>query len=255
MEQKPLDDSSGDIQKQPEIILSSPTTGGISPAPSKICSNCGMVSPSSAVYCFKCGIKLSDVALLNKKICAGCHTPNAPAARYCYKCGLPLPEKLSSGNENQIQYAGFWMRLVAFLINGIILYILVSIVSVVVFLGRYGESAYSSLTSSLGSPEEVNNQYFWAFVGLACLTGFIVTIIYSAVSIGAWGRTIGKMALKLKVVKPDGSRVSYWRALGRSLAYYLNGFTLGLSFLMIAFTKNKRGLHDYIADTIVIKTD
>jgi len=35
----------------------------------------------------------------------------------------------------------------------------------------------------------------------------------------------------------------------------LNSFTGGLSFLIIAFTGKKRGLHDYIADTIVIKTD
>jgi uncharacterized RDD family membrane protein YckC len=63
------------------------------------------------------------------------------------------------------------------------------------------------------------------------------------------------MALRIKVVKPDGSRVSYWRAFGRGLAYYLNQFTLGFSFLIIAFTSKKRGLHDYIADTVVIKTD
>jgi uncharacterized RDD family membrane protein YckC len=87
------------------------------------------------------------------------------------------------------------------------------------------------------------------------LATFFIQTIYYTVAIGKWGRTVGKAALKIKVVKPDGSRVSYWRALGRSFAYYLNGFTFGLTFLIIAFTNKKRGLHDYIADTVVIKTN
>jgi uncharacterized RDD family membrane protein YckC len=87
------------------------------------------------------------------------------------------------------------------------------------------------------------------------LVVYIVQIAYSTIAVGKWGKTVGKAALGLKVVKPDGTRVSCWRAFGRSLAYQLNGFTLGLSFLMIAFTSKKRGLHDYIADTVVIKTN
>jgi uncharacterized RDD family membrane protein YckC len=94
----------------------------------------------------------------------------------------------------------------------------------------------------------------WSILGIFFLTFLIVTVLYSTISIGLWGRTLGKAALKLKVVKPDGSRVGIIRAFGRSLAYILNYFTLGLSFLIIAFTHKKRGLHDYIADTIVIKT-
>jgi len=254
MEQKPLDDSSGDTQKQPEIILSPPTTGGMSPTPNKICSNCGKVSPASAVYCFKCGIKLPDVALLNKKICAGCHTPNAPAARYCYKCGLPLPEKLSSGNENQIQYAGFWMRLAAYLIDSILLSILTGMMSIPFLLQWFKQISDLSFLNSIESSGIFPVQ-FWTFCWEYLLITYSIQIIYYTVAVGKWGRTVGKATLRLKVVKPDRSRVSYWRGLGRSLAYYLNGFMLGLSFLMIAFTKNKRGLHDYIADTIVIKTD
>ena len=84
---------------------------------------------------------------------------------------------------------------------------------------------------------------------------FLVGVVYYTFAIGKWGRTLGKMALRIKVVKPNGTRVSYWRAFGRGVAFYLNQFTLGLSFLIIAFTSKKRGLHDYIADTVVIKTD
>ena len=94
----------------------------------------------------------------------------------------------------------------------------------------------------------------WTIIGILLLTFLIVTVLYSTISIGIWGKTVGKAVFKLKVVKPDGSHVGIIRAFGRSLAYLLNYCTLGLGFLIIAFTHKKRGLHDYIADTIVIKT-
>ena len=253
MEQKPAGENPGDAQQQPEIILSSSAAGSTESAPNRVCPSCGTVNPPTAVYCLKCGTKLPDVTLQNKKICAGCGTANSPTSQYCYKCGLQLPDKLGSGFE--IRYGGFWVRLLAFLINGIPLYILISIITVVIFMSKYGQSAYSSLVSSVSSGDKINNSYLWPFLGIFFLTFFVVTILYSTVSIGVWGRTLGKAALKLKVVKPDGSRVGIMRAFGRSVAYILNYFTFGFSFLVIAFTHKKRGLHDYIADTIVIKTN
>jgi uncharacterized RDD family membrane protein YckC len=95
----------------------------------------------------------------------------------------------------------------------------------------------------------------WSIMGILLLTFLIVTVLYSTISIGIWGRTIGKAVFKLKVVKPDGSHIGIIRAFGRSIAYILNYCTLGLSFIVIALTHKKRGIHDYIADTIVIKTD
>jgi uncharacterized RDD family membrane protein YckC/ribosomal protein L40E len=250
MEQKPSGDGSGGSQAQPEIILS-PAAGNTPPAPNKVCPNCGTVNPAPSLFCYKCGLKLPDAAILDKKICAGCHTPNSPTAQYCYKCGLQLPDKLGGGYE--LRYAGFWVRLLAFLINGIILYIVISIITAAIFISKYGQSSYSTLLSTISSGNL--DSMVLTFLGIFFLTFFIVTILYATISIGLWGRTVGKAALRIKVVKPDGSRVSYWRALGRSLAYYLNGFTFGLTFLIIAFTNKKRGLHDYVADTVVIKTN
>ena len=253
MEQKPIGDGSGGSQEQPEIILS-PSTGNTPPAPNKVCSNCGTVNPAPSLFCNKCGMKLPDAAVLDKKICNGCHTPNSPTAQYCYKCGLLLPEKSGNGYASQVQYAGFWMRLAAYLIDGILLSILTGIISIPFLLSWVGQFSDPAFLNSLESSGMFPSS-FWTFYLVYFLVTYIVQIIYYTVAIGKWGRTVGKAALKIKVVKPDGSRVSYWRALGRSLAYYLNGFTLGLSFLIIAFTNKKRGLHDYVADTVVIKTN
>ena len=252
MEQKPAGENPEDIAPPPEIILSSSTPGSTEPGPNRVCPGCGTVNSPTAVYCAKCGLKLPEVVTQSKKICAGCGAANSPASQYCYKCGLQLQDKLGSSYE--LRYGGFWIRLLAFIINGILLYILISIISVVIFMSKYGQSAYSSLVSSVVNSDEINNPFFGSFIWIVFLTFVIIPVLYSTISIGVWGRTIGKAALKLKVIKPDGSRVGIIRAFGRSLAYILNYFTLGLSFLIIAFTHKKRGLHDYIADTIVIKT-
>ena len=62
------------------------------------------------------------------------------------------------------------------------------------------------------------------------------------------------MALGLKVVRPDGSRVGYGRAVARYFAAMLGGMILGIGYLLVAFDSEKRALHDMICDTRVIKT-
>jgi uncharacterized RDD family membrane protein YckC len=159
------------------------------------------------------------------------------------------------GSGDVMQYGGFWVRLVAYIIDYILLSIVSSIISSVIIFGSYGLSKYMDLLTEIQTTGTLNSS-FWEFFRLslwAGLAGLVIIIAYNTIAIGKWGKTIGKAALGLKVVKPDGSRVGYWRAFGRSVADYLNWFTLGLSFLIIAFTAKKRGLHDYIADTIVIK--
>ena len=69
------------------------------------------------------------------------------------------------------------------------------------------------------------------------------------------GATLGKMAVGLRVVTEQGERISFLRATGRYFAKYVSALILGIGFLMVAFTDRKRGLHDMIAGTLVIKTD
>jgi uncharacterized RDD family membrane protein YckC len=61
------------------------------------------------------------------------------------------------------------------------------------------------------------------------------------------------MALGLRVVTDDGQRLSLMHAIGRYLAKIVSGIILGIGFIMVAFTDRKRGLHDIIASTLVVK--
>ena len=67
------------------------------------------------------------------------------------------------------------------------------------------------------------------------------------------GATVGKMAMGLRVVTGSGQRLSFMNATGRYFAKILSAIILCIGFIMIAFTDKKRGLHDMIAGTLVIK--
>ena len=74
--------------------------------------------------------------------------------------------------------------------------------------------------------------------------------------IGMWawkGQTLGQMIVNVKVIRIDGKPVDLRTSAIRFIGYLICGLTLGLGFLIIAFDKNKQGLHDKLAETYVIK--
>jgi uncharacterized RDD family membrane protein YckC len=79
--------------------------------------------------------------------------------------------------------------------------------------------------------------------------------LYLIIFIGKCGQTPGKKILGLKVVKFNGQAVNYKSASIRALiGYPLSCFTFGLGFIWAMLDKNSQGLHDKIADTLVIKS-
>jgi uncharacterized RDD family membrane protein YckC len=122
----------------------------------------------------------------------------------------------------KIYYAGFWIRVVAALIDLLVI------------------SAAAGLVGMMFGASSRDNP---AFLGLS--------IIYDGFLIGKWnGQTLGKKALGIKVIAADGRPCSLWRAFARAGACWLNLFALGLTYLMVAFSHDKRGLHDHIAGTL-----
>ena len=89
--------------------------------------------------------------------------------------------------------------------------------------------------------------------GIIYAVGFAVNVVYYTVSIGKWGRTIGKQVFGLQVLTSDSKKVGFLRAFIRFLSYYVCFLTLFFGFFMIAWNKERRGLHDLLAGTIVIK--
>ncbi len=65
--------------------------------------------------------------------------------------------------------------------------------------------------------------------------------------------TLGKVLLRIKVSNIDGSRISVGKSIIRNLFKIVSMIILGIGFIMAAITKNKQGLHDIVAKTLVLK--
>ncbi|MEK6681978.1 MAG: RDD family protein, partial [Nitrospirota bacterium] len=139
---------------------------------------------------------------------------------------------------------GFWIRLAAAFVDGIILLIVQSIFGFFVGMGVGMGSVMRG-----GIPEEGQM--------LSGIIAFFVTIFigiaYSVFFVGWRGQTPGKMALKLKIIQINGEEMTYGKAFLRWIGYSISGLTLGIGYFMVAFTKQKQGLHDKIAGTYVIR--
>ena len=136
----------------------------------------------------------------------------------------------------QVAYGGFWIRLVAYIIDAILLSIASGIVGSI-----FGVNIFS--------PDPGN--YSNASTGISILMGLLYFALLESSERGA---TVGKMAMGLRVVTDKGERLSFPNAIGRYFAKIVSAIILCIGFIMIGFTDRKRGLHDMIAGTLVIKT-
>jgi uncharacterized RDD family membrane protein YckC/ribosomal protein L40E len=239
---------------KPEIVAQ--------PVDQKRCPICGSLNTPDAKFCFKCGQRLAVADAPAKKTCAGCGSLNDAASQYCLKCGLKLPDITVGGVP--VKYGGFWIRLAAIIIDSMILNTFTSIVSIPFYIPvlRKMNDWLSSVSYSQSTDpfaffnEMVNSDWYLQLLGYSLLVSAISTVIYCVyytIGIGKWGTTIGKTACGLKVVRTDGSKVSYWRAFARYWARIINNITFGLTYLVIAFSAKKQGIHDMICNTLVVK--
>jgi uncharacterized RDD family membrane protein YckC len=141
-----------------------------------------------------------------------------------------------------MRYGGFWIRVVAAIIDTIILRVVVAPIHII-----FGGLGLAGMMAGL------------PHVPLAILGGGVTFI---ALLFGSWlyeafmesssyQATLGKMIFGLKVTDLNGNRISFERATGRHFAKWLSAAILGIGYLMVGFTERKQGLHDLLAGTLV----
>jgi uncharacterized RDD family membrane protein YckC len=142
-----------------------------------------------------------------------------------------------------INYAGFWIRFVAWIIDFVVMLIGFALVGGCLG-GCLGILATDSFTPRRG---RVMGELFGRFGGM------IVAWLYDALMTSSSTQaTLGKMAVGIKVVGDGGAPISFGRATGRHFAKIISGLLLCFGFIMAAFTERKQALHDIIARTYVI---
>ncbi|MFD2443327.1 RDD family protein [Bacillus sp. CGMCC 1.16607] len=160
--------------------------------------------------------------------------------------------------EQKREYAGFWIRFAAYLLDSIIIGIPATIIILIVFFGAFGATVgFESFTDPAYLEAEMTDQEAFAFLGaylLSILISILLTVIYFAgMHSSKWQATIGKKLIGLVVTDLKGNRISFWRGLGRYLAMaFLSGIFM-IGYIVAAFTEKKQALHDLIAGTLVLK--
>jgi uncharacterized RDD family membrane protein YckC len=192
---------------------------------------------------------------------------------HCSECGRPFPEnemisynntwvcatckpvfiqKIKEGVDVgwSMDYAGFWIRVGASIIDWIALYVIIMVVIVPL------QILTASMAPGIGPGDNSANLNVPFFILMTSITVIIqlgVPIAYETWFVGKFAATPGKMACRIKVINADGSRVSYLKAFGRYFAKMLSGLVLLIGYIMVAFDSEKRGLHDHICNTRVIR--
>ena len=146
-----------------------------------------------------------------------------------------------------MQYAGFWIRVGAYLIDWIILIVVISVLQ-----GVTGINMGANYSASMGDLAAAGGTT--ASSGLGTIISIVIYLAYFAgLESSNWQATVGKKALGLIVVDTSGNRISLGRAVGRFFAKILSGAILLIGYIMVGFTEKKQGLHDMLASTLVVK--
>jgi uncharacterized RDD family membrane protein YckC len=208
------------------------------------------------VYCSKCGSEISATTA------------------FCSTCGqaisgiVPAAPSLSPVDPNQyapvvpasyggVAYAGFWLRFVAFLIDGVVALVAFVILLIPLFI----LTGAGAVLSKIGSDEDISDNV-GAALGIGFILGFIgiilvVSWLYYALSeSSSWQATLGKKMLNLKVTDMSGQPISFGRASGRYFGKIISGkITLYIGYMLAGFTEKKQALHDMIASCLVLRKD
>ena len=148
--------------------------------------------------------------------------------------GVAMAENMTS---REPQYVGFWMRLLAFFVDSLILTVVIALI----LIGIFGRN-YLQLS--------VQGKTLWADILFQVVLPAVAAILF-------WryrGATPGKMLISARIVDAKAyGPPSTGKLIGRYFAYLVSIVPLFLGFLWIAFDKRKQGWHDKLAGTVVIQ--
>jgi uncharacterized RDD family membrane protein YckC len=171
----------------------------------------------------------------------------SPASR-----STPSPSTGAAGDAPVVWAAGFWRRAAAAILDGI--FVMPLVLAVVLSASKLAGLNLPALRR--GSLDT------WLDLALAGDPGFLgalglgvaVVAVYLFLFQALAARTIGMRMMGLTVIDLGGAPIVPWRAGLRTLGYLVGLATLGLGFIWVGFDREKRGLHDWLAGTLVIKS-
>ena len=210
------------------------------------CNKCGAPNDAGAQFCARCGTSLIPTAAPAASS-AGAPSSSFPQPAPAYAAGYAPPAGYPMAQAG-VRYGGFWIRVVAAIVDGILVRIVVHPVAAIFGIGglTLGHLGMHGLGHHAALP--------FLIFGSGVL--FVLTVgaswLYEALMLSSsYQATLGKMIFGMKVTDLSGNRLSFVHATGRHFAKWISGMILGIGYIMVGFTARKQGLHDMIAGTLV----
>ena len=200
------------------------------------------------MYCTKCGAGLAQGAVF----CSVCgQTTGGPTT----VAGVPV---VSAGGAwpagPVLPYAGFWLRFVAYIIDGFVLG--AGFIAIIVVLAMV--TGLGSAVSRIHSGEDIGEAF--ALLGVASIfLGIGIAIVggwlyFAMMESSSWQATLGKRALSIEVTDMAGQRISFGRASGRHFGKIItNLIPFAIGWILAGVTEKKQALHDMIASCLVVR--
>lgn len=151
--------------------------------------------------------------------------------------------------SSEHQYAGFGRRFLAYWVDFIILFPIGLVVQQMLGVNPFAVFQAQSL-EQLQQIQQSTAGGLPTIVSLALALAFFLIMW-----VNFEGATPGKKLMAIKIIKGDGSKLSYPVAFIRYIGYFLSAFVFMLGYLWIIWDKKKQGWHDKIAGTVVVKTN
>jgi uncharacterized RDD family membrane protein YckC len=202
-----------------------------------------------AAFCSNCGQAFAVAAAV-----ARAPMMSSPVAAPIAGGVAAVPANAGYAAVPSVEYAGFWVRFLAFLIDNAVMGIgFVLILIPLIFLTGLG-----GFIGEIHPNEDMNDVGIFMLFGLlflAATVSLLLTWLYHALMESSeWQATLGKKVLGLVVTDMAGRRVSFGRATGRHFAKIITNMVPAfIGYIMAGFTERKQALHDMIAGCLVLR--
>ncbi|MCB0323471.1 MAG: RDD family protein [Bdellovibrionales bacterium] len=221
-----------------------------------LCPNCGSNVGEQIRLCDACAEKLQPPKDTGAAVADAIDATDVEVAEDDQARSSERPSAGSEdagGTEHSSSFAGFWLRFAASIVDAAILSI-VQLVLAFVFGGLFSGAAASFFEQDVSSTA-VMLALMGAALGVIILNICTGWLYYAACECSLLQATIGKKLIGLRVTRSAGERVTFLRATGRYFGKFLSALTLGIGFVLAAFTPRKQALHDMLADCVVVRAE
>ena len=217
------------------------------------CGQCGAKAAEGSAFCSSCG---QPIAGHSGQAPVGPTVPESFSSAPSVYIPPPLPER-APGMQPAVAYAGFWLRAVAAIIDGIIVVIPTAPFAAAIFF-----SSFRNIQDlqTMQDPTALMETFAPKFAILLFVSVFLSWLYWGLCESSGWQATLGKKALGLVVTDMEGRRISFARASGRFFTGrgfgsipYLGGLYFFIDCICVGFTARKQAIHDMIASCLVLR--